>query len=221
MTDMAENVSPDSGVIVLGDFSAAQDKALSALLAGATILQAARSADVSERTAHRWLADPLFKRRLLEGRAALQQRNLLALAAATTPGINALVIAASGWEEYDETNVVTGETRRIRARVPWTARIQAAAKLVELGVGSLARVQVEIEHVTDRGATEDALTARLAQYAETAPPEFRTDIIDVDGHDVELPLPEEPVSAPLRADPPVQARPPRVRVSMPRTVPTP
>lgn len=216
---MADNVTPESEQVLLGTFTAAMERGMSALLSGATWQQTARAAEVSERTVARWMADPLFKRRLLEGRAGMQQRNLMALAAATAPGITALVIAASGWEEYDETNPVTGEVRRIRARVPWTARIQASAKLVELGVGSLARVQVQIEDVTDRSVTEDALTARLEQYAATAAPGDRFDVIDV--YEADPVAPETPVSAPASPVPPAPARRPRQRDLMPRTVPTP
>jgi hypothetical protein len=148
------------------------DLLLIALLAGRSYRQAAEQTGYSERTVERRMADPGFKRRVMAARAQRQQQSLAMLAAAVPVGIETLVIASQGWEET-VTLDAAGAERRHREPVPWTARIQAATKLVELGVGSLARVQVEVGESQDGVAVEDELTAKLEAYAASAPPELR------------------------------------------------
>jgi hypothetical protein len=63
---------------------------LTALAAGATVRDAARRAGVSERTAHRRLADPDFRRRLTEARAGMVERALGQLAEGSTEAVATL-----------------------------------------------------------------------------------------------------------------------------------
>lgn len=138
---------------------------MQALLAGATVRQAAQIAGISEATAHRRKADKAFVRRYREQQAAMQQRSLQLLTAGGPTGINALVrLSQGGYErvEHPETREV------VWVLIPKTAQIQAATKLVELAVGSLARVQVSIDADTDRSEVEDRTRARLDSYKDEA-----------------------------------------------------
>jgi hypothetical protein len=63
---------------------------LTALAAGSTITDAAEQAGISERTAHRRLADPEFRRRAQAARADLIQRALGKLAANAGDAVDTL-----------------------------------------------------------------------------------------------------------------------------------
>jgi hypothetical protein len=63
---------------------------LTALAAGATIRGAARRAGVSERTAHRRLADPAFRQRVTEARAEMVERALGQLADGSSEAVGTL-----------------------------------------------------------------------------------------------------------------------------------
>jgi hypothetical protein len=69
----------------------ADDALLMALACGATVESAARSAGVSEATAHRRLAEPEFKRRMLEFRAEVMQRTAGSLTAASQEAVRTLL----------------------------------------------------------------------------------------------------------------------------------
>jgi hypothetical protein len=63
---------------------------LTALAAGATVRDAARRAGVSERTAHRRLADPAFRQRVTEARAGMVERALGQLADGSSEAVGTL-----------------------------------------------------------------------------------------------------------------------------------
>jgi hypothetical protein len=63
---------------------------LTALAAGATVRDAARRARLSERTAHRRLADPAFRQRVTAARAGMVERALGQLAEGSTEAVGTL-----------------------------------------------------------------------------------------------------------------------------------
>jgi hypothetical protein len=68
----------------------ADARLLTALAAGATVRDAARRAGVSERTAHRRLADPAFRQRVTEARAEMVERALGQLADGASEAVGTL-----------------------------------------------------------------------------------------------------------------------------------
>jgi hypothetical protein len=69
----------------------ADEALLLALACGATVENAARTAGMSARTAHRRLADPAFQRRLQDLRTAMIQRAVGMLTAAALEAVKTLI----------------------------------------------------------------------------------------------------------------------------------
>jgi hypothetical protein len=89
-----------------------RDRAIEALLAGSSIIQAAEHARVNERTLRHWLDDPDFAAQLDDARHDQLQRVSTALASAALVAVRVLIEAANN------------------ERVPWSVRIAAAGRLL-------------------------------------------------------------------------------------------
>jgi hypothetical protein len=76
---------------VARDKQNADEALLLALACGATVENAARTAGMSARTAHRRLADPAFQRRLQDLRTAMIQRAVGMLTAAALEAVKTLI----------------------------------------------------------------------------------------------------------------------------------
>lgn len=148
------------------------DLLLTALLSGANNRQAANESGYSERTVSRRVRDPGFRRRLIAGRAQLQDRTLNALLAAGTAGVQVLLEAAMGAPPQVEQrfDAETGEmVRVITLGVPWAQRVSAGRALVELGVGALVRTLTPEDTAGDPQDADDSLTAKLEAYEARIP----------------------------------------------------
>lgn len=89
--------------------SVKQEKLIAALIAGNSIVASAKTAEVSERTAHTWLKQPVFKKAYEEAKQAVFEEALEKLRSGTDVAIDALkrnmteaapyvqVAAASKW----------------------------------------------------------------------------------------------------------------------------
>ena len=88
---------------------------LAALACGATVEQAARSAGMSARTAHRRLKDPGFRQRLQDCRAEITQRTVGMLTAAGLESVKTLITL-----QADKT--------------PAAVRLGAARSVLEIGI---------------------------------------------------------------------------------------
>jgi hypothetical protein len=106
---------------------------LAALAAGATVRQAAAQARVSERTAHRRLANPDFRRRVAEVRAQMMGRALGKMAdsmAAAADTLRSLLAAKSDSIRLGACWAVLELTPKLREFIDHEERLQALEKQV-------------------------------------------------------------------------------------------
>ena len=118
----------------------ADEVLLLALACGATVENAARQAGISNRTAHRRLADEAFRQRLHEVRADMVQRTAGALTAAANEAVRTLVDL-------------------LKAPQPAAVRLGAARSVLELGM-----------KVREAAELEQRLTALEARLDQTGGP---------------------------------------------------
>lgn len=130
------------------------DKLLSALLQGASNKTAAVSAGYSEATVYRRLNDPKFHRRYVDARRAIQDQTLTAVIGAGPRAILTLLTLMNPANEQGVPNA-------------GHVRLQAAKTVAELGIGTLARIEVDATVTLDIEEAVDTLKARLAQYRTT------------------------------------------------------
>lgn len=102
------------------------------IAAGKTVRQAAAGAGVSERTAHRRLADPNFKTRVVELRGRMVSDAAGQLAAGMTAAANTLLLLLGSQDEH--------------------VRHKTAVKVIDLGVKviELAELQKRVEELERR-----------------------------------------------------------------------
>jgi hypothetical protein len=112
----------------------ADEALLTALACGATVDNAARSAHVSTRTAHRRLADPAFQQRLQNLKADMVQRTVGMLTAAGMESAKTLITL------QDHSN-------------PGAVRLGASRTVLELGM--------KLREAADLGARIAALEAQV------------------------------------------------------------
>jgi phage terminase small subunit len=83
-----------------GSLTAKQERLLAALMAGSTIVDAAKAANIAERTAHRWLKDDAFQVAYKAARRAAFDETLLALMTGTATALKVLFDAMKNGETY-------------------------------------------------------------------------------------------------------------------------
>jgi len=130
---MAENGKPT------GDLWAGDDALVAALAAGLAVPDAAKQANMSERTARRRLDDPAFRRRVSEARGELYSAAMGRLAAAATKATDTL--------------------ERLLESTRDAVALGAARSVLELG--QRLRESVELEQriaALERGAVEQPAT---------------------------------------------------------------
>ncbi len=109
-----------------GDRSKADPALVVALAAGLTHQQAARQAGISERTVRRRLADPAFKQRIAETRAATVEQATAQLVAGRLQAVHTLLRLLEGESESTQFHAAKAilelglkfyETQRIEERI--------------------------------------------------------------------------------------------------------
>jgi len=105
------------------DLSAAQEKAISALLSCVTIEAAAKKAGVSDRTLHRWLREPGFRQGYLAARRQIMEQAVGTLQRASLGAVEALV-------------------RNLKCGVPGT-EVSAARVILEAGMKGVEMLEFE------------------------------------------------------------------------------
>jgi hypothetical protein len=131
------------------------DALLTALLAGANRRTAANQSGYSETTVSRRIHDVHFRRRYIEARQAVQDQTLTAVISAGPKGVLTLLALMSPTDEQGN-------------RVPPAVRLAAAKAVVELGIGTLARVEVDATVQFDIEGAVESLRDRLKVYAQHA-----------------------------------------------------
>ena len=106
-----------------GALSAAQEKAIHALLSCVTVEAAAKKAGVSDRTLHRWLRDPGFRPAYLAARRQVMEQAVGTLQRASLGAVEALV-------------------RNLKCGVP-TVEVSAARVILEAGLKGLEALEFE------------------------------------------------------------------------------
>lgn len=133
---------------------AKDDALLAALLQGASNRTAAVQSGYSEATVYRRLNDAQFKRRYADARFAIQEQTLTAVIGAGPKGVLTLMTLMSTTDEMGN-------------RIAHPVRLAAAKAVVELGIGTLARVQVDATLSLNIEEATETLKARLRAYHET------------------------------------------------------
>jgi len=139
---MAENGKPT------GDLWAGDDALVAALAAGSTVPDAAKRANMSERTARRRLDDPAFRRRVSEARGELYSAAMGRLAAVATKAADTL--------------------EKLLTSTRDAVALGAARSILELG--QRLRESVELEQriaALERGAVEQTATPWEGTHGES------------------------------------------------------
>lgn len=87
---MSDNQGQE-GPSELDDLTAAQEKAISALLSSVTVEAAAKKAGISDRTLHRWLKEPEFRQAYLAARRMVMEQAVGTLQRASLGAVETLV----------------------------------------------------------------------------------------------------------------------------------
>jgi len=110
--------------VTKADLSTNQQKALTALLAEATVAAAADRCGLNERTLYRYLADPAFK-------AELRQRQDAILASVTASLVGLSGSAVQTLKELLESKAAT-DAVKCRAALGWLRNVREAVELADL-----------------------------------------------------------------------------------------
>jgi molybdenum-dependent DNA-binding transcriptional regulator ModE len=110
------------------------ERLLSALAAGSSVEQAARTAGVSERTAYRRLGDPAFRSRLASVRDELVAEALGELAGSASEAVatlRRLLAAGSEHVQLGAARVLLDQLLRLREAVELAERVSALERRLE------------------------------------------------------------------------------------------